>query len=289
MKTKTKNLVVFALFAGTIAFSGYKLYKTYKEVKEREEIEQEVAKETFIVEAKKELAESERERKEREALWQEDLEQMQLEDEAELLAEEELEDFYNEEGLDDPIDDIEEEMEKLLYPPNSLEAKEQYINMKIAEIDSIELRDIMFRLYQDDLNIALFNDQDKDLIDTILNEKTEFFGQDSIFVNCIWMGDIVMYFAYLAEFDLDEDVESWVQLYIDNLGLTHNTSLIQINTIIGEFCTNRRATKAGFGMFGLERIDLDDIIAKNIETLGLNDLTLRSQYNMFISNFLGDL
>lgn len=285
MKTQTKNLVVFALFAGTIAFSGYKIYKTYKEVKEREEIEQAVAEETFIDEAKREHAEAEQKRVEREALWQEDLEAMQLEDETEQLVEEELEDFYNEEG----IDDEEEEMEKLLYPPNSLEAKEQYVNMRIAEIDSIELRDIMNRLFQDDLNIAQFNKQDQDLIDTILSEKTEFFGEDSIFINVIWMGDIVMYFAYLAEFDLDEDVESWVQLYIDNLGIKHDTSLLQTNTIIGEFCTNRRATKAGFGMFGLERIDLDDIIAKNIETLGLNDLTLRSQYNMFISNFLGDL
>lgn len=284
MKQTTKNLVVFALFAGTIAFSGYKIYKTYKEVKEREKIGQDIAKEAFIDEAKKEYAESEQKRIEREALWAEDLEQMQLEDEMEQLREEELEDYYNEYG----IDENEEERETLLYPPNSIEAKTQYVNMKVAEIESQELRDIIVRLYQDDLNVALFNKQDQDLIDTILSEKKEFFGEDSIFVNVLWMSDIIMYFAYLAEFDLDEEVEKWVQLFVDNLGITHDASLLYLNSIVGEFCTNRRATKAGFGMFGLEHIDLDEIREKNLQTMGINDITLRAQYNAFMDNVMGE-
>ena len=283
MKTKTQNMVVFALFAGAIAFSSYKLYKTYKEVKERNKIEEEVAKETFIDEAHKELEEAERLKAERETLYREDLELMQKEDEERLLQEEELEDFYNEPGIED-----DEEMIVLLYPPNSIEAKEQYINMKLAEIDSQELRDIMVRLYQEPLVIDNCNEYDKDLMETIQTEKAEFFGDDSIFVKEVWAGDIIMYFAYLAQFDLDEEIEDWVQLFIDNLGITHDTSLLYLNTIIGEFLINRRATKAGFGMFGLERIDLDEITEKNIETLGFNGLTLRAQYNAFILNVMGE-
>lgn len=272
-------MVVFALFAGTIAFSGYRLYKAYKDVKEQERIEKEVAEETFISEAHKELAETERIRREKEELYREDLEEMLRQEEEELLREPELEDFYNEEGID-------EEMEKLLYPPNSAEAKEQYVNMRLAEIDSNELRDILLRLFVDDIDLSVLSKHDQDLADTIMSEKAEFFGDDSIFVKVLWAGDLIMYFAYLAEFDLDEEVENWVQLFIDNLGITHDMSSISIGNVIGELVSHRRATKAGFGIFGLERRDLDDITEKNLETLGYNGVTFRSQYNKFLENVM---
>lgn len=286
--------IAIASSATAIAFFSYKLWKTYKEMHEDlttgEEIGIDI--ETLRVEEMTESMEElgkvvEVQTQSLKELAKEYAEVMEDDDDGWPLNEDL--DYYDDEWppieeefdieLDEEVfdEEIDEDVEQLRYEPNSPEALQQYINMRLAEFDSTsEFRSTMVRLFE--VPFVPTNDDDHNLIGNIQDRKEEFFG-DSDHIYNTTIGDLLEFWAFQTDFDINGGIEIHLQGYLSQLGLWTGMGVGAMDTVVNDLVNHRIKINGKNGMFAIgEQEYLEAANNPNV-----NIKSFRAQYNVFLS------
>lgn len=104
-------------------------------------------------------------------------------------------------------------IDDLRYEPNSIEAREQFINMELANLGrNNDTRDIVAMLY--DHPFFPTCDEDQNLKTRLIDHRIKFFGYTSKWINYVTIGDLIMYYGKSAEYNCQNDVRHWVDYFL---------------------------------------------------------------------------
>lgn len=176
--------------------------------------------------------------------------------------------------------DEEKEMEDLRFPPNSQEALTQYKAMKMAEFDpNGEAAKILHRLYE--VPFKPTNQSDNATWELLADEREQFFGPESIHNNKVTMADLVLYYAYYLDFDLDGGVANWTAQLLYNLDLSSGIGAVKLDTLTHDLVHHVFTNENGYGMFGLTDEEYQDMLYE-VSNRATNHMTFMMQYNAYL-------
>lgn len=218
--------------------------------------------------------------------------QRELEDFENLTIEERYDsgdtDGLRENMLEIGIDEYEnpqeftEEDEVLKHDPNSQEALEQFIAMNLAEwAPGSETYDTLVYLFT--FPFAPRTEGDELLRLGLINDRMDFFGEESKWNNRVTYADVILHFAREIMFNVDGSIGFWVDLLLENVGITQFTSSATVDYILKEL-NNHTYMNDDTGMYGLFGLDDDGIdeayvtADKQVNT----DITYEIQFNEFL-------
>ena len=292
MNKKTLLTLVGAVTASTIVFYSYKAYKMYKHIKAEEITAEEVMK---VIEERKlqkqaeETAKALEEREARKDIFEE--EYYEEEDEEVVpLVQYEYEEYLRENGEVEDAYDEEEEMELdiLRYEPNSQEAKDQYLMLLLSDFDRYS-RD--YKLLTRLLRVPFSGDPEVNdiMLENIWEAKAHFYGTDSKWLDETSWGDVILYFADRASFDLGNTRDYWFGTFMDTIGFAIDDSVSdqEFDEIVDSIRSNY-FYGANFGIFGLGR---DQVLeAGRIDSIqNINQLSVERQYQEYVKQELEDM
>lgn len=283
MNKKTILTLVGAVTASTIVFYSYKAYKMYKHIKAEEITAEEVMKVIEERKLKQQAEETAKALAEREARKDISVEDYDIEEDALPIVEYEYE--YEEETYEE---DEEEELDILRYEPNSLEAKDQYTMLLLSDFDRYS-RD--YTLLNRLLQVPFSGDPkvNEIMLDNIWEAKAHFYGPDSVWLDVASWGDVIIYFADRAMFDLGNTRDYWFGVYMDILGFSTSDSVSdqEFDEIVDSLCNNY-FYGANFGLFGLSR---DQVLeAGKIDSIDhISQLSIERQYQEYVKQELEDM
>lgn len=181
---------------------------------------------------------------------------------------EEPEESYDEEG----------DVDVLKYDKNSPQALEQYKNMMLAEFDRMgDSRKVMMRLF--DHPFSPTNELDERIIDHIYEDRENFFGENSIFNDDSTIAELLLYFATLADFDIDGGIEYWVNQFIAQLGIWSGMGENMLEMIIEDLVNHKFINQDTHGMFGLESYEYNELYKDDRSPF----VTFLMQYHVILS------
>ena len=284
MNKKTILSLVGAVTVPTIAFFSYKAYKMYKHIKAEEITGAEVLAIIEERKLKKQAEETAKALEEREARKDISVEDYDIEEDALPIVEYEYE--YEEE--DNYEEDEEEEMDILKYEPNSLEAKDQYVMLLLSDFDRYS-RD--YTLLNRLLRVPFSGDPkvNEIMLENIWEAKVHFYGPDSVWLDVTSWGDVAIYFADRAEFDLGYTRDYWFGTFMDTIGFSTSDSVSEqeFEEIMDSLCNNY-FYGANYGLFGLSR---DQVLeAGKIDAIEhISQLSIERQYQEYVKQELEDM
>lgn len=296
----TKTLVGVVITSASV-FSLYKLYKTVKKVRLELAAEQAVA--DIPIETKVRVKED------LEELVEDDLDHFEDEEERYIRAEinhvamdpEHNPAFIFEDDLSDggfihpetegavtlldgatmhpSMVDYEEEMKELRFPPNSNEALNQYINMKLAEFQKdSELEKILIRLFA--IPFRPTNPSDKATWDLLVEERREFFGPSS-HNNHVTIAELILYYANYLDFDLSGGIASWTAQLVYNLELSSGIGSATLDSLVDSLTRHILTNDNGYGMFALNDDEYHDMLNDG-SNRATTYVTFMMQYNAYL-------
>ena len=279
MNKKTILTLVGAVAVPTIAFYSYKAYKMYKHIKAEEITGEEVMKIIEERKLKKEAEETAKALAERE-----ERKDISVEDEEEALPIVE----YEYEDEDTYEEDEEEELDILRYEPNSLEAKDQYVMLLLSDFDRYS-RD--YTLLNRLLQVPFGGDPKVNgfMLDNVFEAKEQFYGPDSVWLDVTSWGDVIIYFADRAEFDLGYTRDYWFGTFMDTIGFStdDNVSDQEFEEIVDSLCNNY-FYGANYGIFGLSREQV--LEAGRFDSIEhISQLSIERQYQEYVKQELEDM
>lgn len=284
MNKKTILSLVGAVTVPTIAFFSYKAYKMYKHIKAEEITAEEVMKVIEERKLKKQAEETAKALEEREARKDISVEDYDIEEDALPIVEYEYE--YEEE--DTYEEDEEEEMDILKYEPNSLQAKDQYVMLLLSDFDRYS-RD--YTLLNRLLQVPFSGDPkvNEIMLENIWEAKVHFYGPDSVWLDVASWGDVAIYFADRAEFDLGYTRDYWFGTFMDTIGFSVSDSVSdqEFDEIMDSLCNNY-FYGANYGIFGLSREQV--LEAGKIDSIDhISQLSIERQYQEYVKQELEDM
>lgn len=144
-------------------------------------------------------------------------------------------------------------IDDLRYEPNSVEAREQFINMELANLGrSNDTRDVVDMLYDHPFTPTC--DEDLNLKTRLIEHRINFFGMVSRWTKEVTFGDLVMYYGKAAEYNCGNDVLYWVDYFLtcanlNDLSVTSDMIDERINQLnIHKFYNEDTQS---YGLFGL--------------------------------------
>lgn len=282
MNKKTILSLVGAVTVPTIAFFSYKAYKMYKHIKAEEITAEEVMKVIEERKLKKQAEETAKALEEREARKDISVEDYDIEEDALPIVE------YEYEEVETYEEDEEEELDILRYEPNSLEAKDQYTMLLLSDFDRYS-RD--YTLLNRLLQVPFSGDPkvNEIMLDNIWEAKAHFYGPDSVWLDVASWGDVIIYFADRAMFDLGNTRDYWFGVYMDILGFSTSDSVSdqEFDEIVDSLCNNY-FYGANFGVFGLSREQV--LEAGRIDAIEhISQLSIERQYQEYVKQELEDM
>ena len=292
MNKKTILSLVGAVTVPTIAFFSYKAYKMYKHIKAEEITAEEVMKVIEERKLKQQAEETAKALEEREARKDISVEDYNVEDEDEALpiVQYEYEEYLRENGEDVETyeEDEEEELDILKYEPNSLEAKDQYVMLLLSDFDRYS-RD--YTLLNRLLRVPFSGDPkvNEIMLDNIWEAKAHFYGPDSVWLDVASWGDVAIYFADRAEFDLGYTRDYWFGTFMDTIGFSTSDSVSEqeFEEIMDSLCNNY-FYGANYGIFGLSREQV--LEAGKIDAIDhISQLSIERQYQEYVKQELEDM
>ena len=285
MNKKTILSLVGAVTVPTIAFFSYEAYKMYKHIKAEEITAEEVMKVIEERKLKKQAEETAKALEEREARKDISVEDYDIEEDALPIVEYDYEYEYEEETYEE---DEEEELDILKYEPNSLEAKDQYVMLLLSDFDRYS-RD--YTLLNRLLRVPFSGDPkvNEIMLENIWEAKVHFYGPDSVWLDVASWGDVAIYFADRAEFDLGYTRDYWFGTFMDTIGFSTSDSVSEqeFEEIMDSLCNNY-FYGANYGIFGLSR---DQVLeAGKIDAIEhISQLSIERQYQEYVKQELEDM
>ena len=281
MNKKTILSLVGAVTVPTIAFFSYEAYKMYKHIKAEEITAEEVMKVIEERKLKKQAEETAKALAEREERKDISVEDYDIEEDALPIVEYEYE--YEEE--DNYEEDEEEELDILRYEPNSQQAKDQYHMILLSDFDRYS-RD--YTLLNRLLQVPFSGDPQVNeiMLDNVREDKAYFYGPESKWLDETSWGDVIVYYANRAMFDLCNSSDYWFGVYMDTLGFStdSNVSDQEFDEIVDSLCNNY-FYGANFGVFGLSREQV--LEAGKIDSIKhINELSVERQYQEYVKQEL---
>lgn len=283
-----KNIIltlVGAATASTIVFYSYKAYKMYKHIKAEEITAEEVMKVIEERKLKQQAEETAKALEEREARKDISVEDYDIEEDALPIVEYEYEYEYEEDNYEE---DEEEEMDILRYEPNSMEAKDQYVMLLLSDFDRYS-RD--YTLLNRLLQVPFSGDPQVNeiMLENIWEAKVHFYGPDSVWLNVTSWGDVIIYFADRAMFDLGNTRDYWFGTFMDTIGFSTSDSVSdqEFDEIMDSLCNNY-FYGANYGLFGLSREQV--LEAGKIDAIEhISQLSIERQYQEYVKQELEDM
>ena len=192
-------------------------------------------------------------------------------------------DFYDGLEYDRPLAEYIKEEEKVLrFDPNTLQARDQFIKMELAELlpNSREYQ-IMKRLF--DFYFEPLCDGDGILYSQLVDHRAEFFGFNSKWNDNVSMGDIITYYARRADYDLGGGVAHWVHTFVRNTHFNELASSMEFDKIIIQLNqhTYIHPGKETRGIFGLDEVAFVFAIGMADETID-GEVTYEIEFNMLL-------
>jgi hypothetical protein len=292
MNKKTLLTLVGAVTASTIAFYSYKAYKMYKHIKAEEITAEEVMKVIEERKLQKQAMETAKALEEREARKDISVEDYNVDDEDEVLplVQYEYEEYLRENGEVEETyeEDEEEELDILRYEPNSQQAKDQYHMLLLSDFDRYS-RD--YTLLNRLLQVPFSGDPKVNgfMLDNIFEAKENFYGVESKWLGETSWGDVIMYFADRAEFDLGYTRDYWFGTFMDTIGFSTEDSVSdqEFDEIVDSLCNNY-FYGANYGIFGLSREQV--LEAGRFDSIeNINQLSIERQYQEYVKQELEDM
>lgn len=282
----TKTLVGVVITSASV-FSLYKLYKTVKKVRLELAAEQAVA--DIPIETKVKVKEDLEELLESDLDPFEDDEERYIRAEVDILAmdPEHNPAFIFEDDLSDDTPFIEEEeylkeekeVEELRFPPNSKEALNQFINMKLAEFQkNSELEKILVRLFA--IPFRPTNPSDKATWDLLVEERKDFFGPSS-HNNHVTIAELILYYANYLDFDLSGGIASWTAQLVYNLELSSGIGSATLDSLVDSLTRHILTNDNGYGMFSLNDEEYHGMLNDG-SNRATSYVTFMMQYNAYL-------
>ena len=192
------------------------------------------------------------------------------EDEEEAYTEEELKEMDGE--------------ELLKFDKNSPEALEQWEEMNLRDLwedgNKPEEYHIMKRLYTIPFNPRC--QEDEMTLYGISDNRSRWFGEDSVHANKATIGDMVINYAGLMDYDLDCGISNAVSYLVNNIGIGVDTPDEEVERRrIDLFTHSIMDPTNGFGIFGLDSKEYKMYLDNG-------RLGFTAQYNVYIYSTLGD-
>lgn len=184
---------------------------------------------------------------------------------------------------------IGKEDEELRHDPNSREARDQFIKMKIAEWPPDEgAHNILVYLFT--FPFAPTTEDDKLLRKVLMYNREEFFGPDSKWNSRITWADVILHYAENLEFDLGYTITYWTEFILDNIGIHEMMSSESIDQMLSALANHSfyNEDTDRFGLFGLDDDQLDNayLIADDQVEPGL---TFDIQLNEYLKGWNGNV
>lgn len=245
VKLTTKEIVGNVVIAGALiglAFLSYNAYKEYRLQLDKARKDLEYDEERKQEEMKKEL---------------DDIRQEMLEKENEVIVEEEIPpsqteiqvNYYREE----------EGVEDLRHNPNSIQAINQYKEMLAAEIRDEKVLATLWPLWDESFKPK--SKKDRILRDTLLFDRIDFFGENSVFVNDVSFAEVVLYYAEKAKYDVNYDMELTTKAWLFHLGLSARAGAYTVDKVVRDAVNHDILTPDGlYTMFGLDEDGYQELL-----------------------------
>lgn len=179
---------------------------------------------------------------------------------------------------------ITEEDKELRYDPNSLDAREQYIRMELAEWAPREdIYQTLLKLFDFPFNPE--NDGDADLKYKLIDYRAGFFGNGSKWITDISYAEVILHYARVADFNVGEGYKYWVEYFLRFNQLSHRMSSSEIDDVLIGLNTHVYYNEENqtFGIFGLTGESMSQAISianRNIDTA----VTYEIEFNEFLKS-----
>lgn len=192
-------------------------------------------------------------------------------------------DFYSDLSYTEPLANyIKEEDKALRFEHNSIQARDQFIKMELAELyPSQREYQIMRKLFE--VPFEPLTDGDHILHSQLVDHRIEFFGNKSDWVFAITMGDIITHYARLTDFELGNGVSEWIIFFLNNTEfneMEHASVMNGICVALNQhkyFCNPTRT----YGLFGLTDDDMADA-QEMADSMIDGEITYEIEFNTFI-------
>jgi hypothetical protein len=179
-----------------------------------------------------------------------------------------------------------EEDRELRYEPNSIEARNQYIRMELAEwMPSDEVYKIMEKLFE--FPFQPQNDGDEYLRTNIIDYRVRFFGFNSRWVTEVSYADVILHYARAAQYNCNETVRYWTEYFLEFNEFDEFTSSLTIDELLDQLNSHTyfNEERTTFGLFGLTRNSMDQAIRianGNVDS----SVTYEIEFNEFLKSII---
>lgn len=196
-------------------------------------------------------------------------------------------DFYDDVDWDVPLSEtITEEEKKLRFDKDSIQAKDQFIKMELADLTPGQQEyQIMRRLF--DFQFEPLNDGDIILHGHLIDYRTEFFGINSRWNEHVTMGDVVAHYARRLDYNISNGVGHWICHILHYLEISELASSQEIGAVIDLLNQHKyeNKTRDTYGFFGLHFdyiVEAEEMAEKNID----GQLTYDIEFNVFLNSIV---
>lgn len=177
---------------------------------------------------------------------------------------------------------LDEEGNELKHEPSSPEARQQFIDMELADFDK---RDESGRILRVLFNFPFKpqNDGDTDLANKLVDYRVRFFGFNSKWVKDVSYADLILHYARLAQYNFNESIKYWVDIFLQYLPLDEHMPSNEIDGLLAQlndhnFYNHHSDT---YGLFHINGVSMNTalkIASRNIDT----SLTYDIEFNEFL-------
>lgn len=180
-------------------------------------------------------------------------------------------------------EDIEEE-EKLMHDPDSLEARDQFIRMKVAEWTPGDEGHVILT-YLFTFPFKPTSEEDKLLRKVLSYNREEFFGPDSKWNARVTWGDVILHYAENLEFNLGHTVVYWAEFILYNMGIDTTMSSEAVDEMLVDLTNHTFYNNFDeFGLFGLDDDQLDNAYLIADDQVDPS-LTFDIQFNEYLKGY----
>ena len=193
-------------------------------------------------------------------------------------------DFYDDVDYNLPLaKTITEEDKVLRFDPNSIQARDQFIKMELAEfLPGDREYQIMKRAF--DFQFTPINAGDDILLSQLADYRLEFFGEDSRWVENVTIADIICHYARLTDYNVGGGIAKWITHFVHHLEFNEISPSTTWDNIINRLVDHRfiNARTNTYSIFGL---DVDQIEEAREWAEGTVDgmMTFEIEFNVFLS------
>ena len=193
-------------------------------------------------------------------------------------------DFYDDLDYTRPYSEyITEEDKKLRFDSNTIQARDQFIKMELADLlpSSTEYQ-LMKRLF--DFPFEPLNDGDDILLSQLEDYRQEFFGPTSKWTSAVSMADVICHYSRLLDFNVGGGVGHWIIELSNNTGISEIASSNEIGRVVEELNQHRHSLNdegVQWGIFALHPYDMQN--AQNIADSTIDgEVTYEIEFNEFL-------